>query len=101
MPVLRANSSTVASVFGSAASNRRTCHDRSKSGSTTQRGVASRIGGRTTRCRNPGVSRLARSSRSHNRSQSGRESRSITLTTVDRSSGSCSMYQEKASLSRM
>ncbi len=101
MPVLRANSRTVASVFGGAASNRRTCHDRSKSGSTTQRGVASRSGGNMTRCRNPGDSRVMRSSRSGNRSQSGLPSRSSTHTTVERSSGSFSMYQENASLSRM
>ena len=101
MPVLRANSRTVASVLGGAASNRRTCHDKSKSGSTTQRGVASRSGGNTTRCRNPGDSRVLRSSRSVNRSQSGLPSRSRTHTTVDRSSGSFSMYQENASLSRM
>ena len=71
IPVLRANSRTVASVLGGAASKRRTCHDMSKSGSTTQRGVASRSGGCTTRCRNPGDSRVSRSSRSGSRSQSG------------------------------
>ena len=101
MPVLRAKSMTGASVFGGGASNRRTCHDRSKSGSTTQRGVASRRGDCTTRWRSPGVTRLARSSRSISRSQSGLRSKIMTLTTVERSSGSSSMYHEKASLSRM
>ena len=101
MPVLRANSSTEASVLGGAASNRRTCHQRSKSGSTTQRGGARRIGGSTTLCRNPGTSRVARSSRSGSRSQSGLPLSTTTTTTVERSSGSFSMYQEKASESLM
>lgn len=101
IPVLRANSSTVPNVLGGAASNRRTCHERSKSGSTTQRGVANRNGGSTTLCRNPGTSLVARSSRSGSRSQSGLPCSTTTTTTVERNSGSFSMYQEKASVSRM
>ena len=101
IPVFRAKSRTVSSVLGEAASNRRTCQDRSKSGSTTQRGVASRSGGCTTFCRKPGEIRVSRSSRTVNRSQSGARSSIRTTTTVDRSSGSCSMYQANALVSRM
>ena len=98
---VRASSTTVAAVRGAGAAIRRTCHDRSKSGEVTQRGVASRAGGSTTTMRNDGTIRVARSRRSTMRSQSGAPASQATVTIVDLSCGSASMRHVKASLSRM
>lgn len=98
IPSVRARSRAPASAAGGAAATRRTCHERSKSGSTVQSGVATRHGGSTRRCRRPGTIRLARSRRASTRAGSGGWSNTITTTTVERSSGSRSMYHVKASL---
>ena len=65
------------------------------------RGVASRSGGTCTTWCIPGIMRLARSTTAFSASRSGARSRNPTDTTVERSSGSRSMYQLNASDGRM
>ena len=83
---------------GGGAGTRRTCRDRSKSGSTTQAGVvASRTGGTATRWRRRGIARLARSMTCWNAGQPGLRSNTATAVIVERSSGSCSMFHIRVS----
>ena len=99
IPSVRASSSTLAIPLGAGASTRRTCHDRSKLGSTTQRGGARRkrrLDEMVAQARHDAAGPLEPAP------QAGlirrTESNISTATTVERSSGSRSMYQENASL---
>src|SRR6185437_4697449 len=85
-----------ASPGGGAVTHRR-CQSRSTSDVRVQRGGASRSGGTCTTWCIPGIIRLARSTSARSASRSGAWSRKPTATTVERSSGSRSMYQLKAS----
>ena len=73
----------------------------SKWASVVHRGVARWPGTSTGRCRNEGIWRVARSSRWTRSSQAGTVSSQATPTTVERNSGSLSMYQVNASFWRM
>ena len=96
----RANSTTVAGVWGAGTPMRHRCIDRSNSQST-HCGVDKLAGDATGRCRNRGASRVARSSLAATTPASGAESSQTTATIVERSPASCSMFHASASGSRM
>jgi hypothetical protein len=84
----RASSRTSAHVEPFGMLNLRMWNDRSKSGSTTSRGVCRPMGPSTTRDRSTGASRVARSKRCLRASQSGLDSRTRRPIMVDRITGS-------------
>ena len=86
-------------VPGCGAVTRRRWNARSKSGSSSQRGGAGGGEG-VTRCRNMGMVRLSSSNRSTSCSQFGVRSSKTRETMVDRSRGSLSIDQVKASVLR-
>ena len=92
----RASASTASRVPGGGAATLLRCQCRSKCGSSLHRGTVRRNGVSTTRWRSEGISRDIRSMRSTSTSQSGARSGQSTTTTVERSAGSRSMYQENA-----
>ena len=100
-PAARARSSTAAMPPPRCTRTRRRCSDRSKSGSTTQRGGANPNGTVTSFWRKRGTSRVARSMRSDSTSQSGARSNVATATIVARSSGSRSSVTVNASTGLM
>ena len=80
---------------------RRRCQLRSKSGSSSHDGGASRIGAMRRRERKVGASLVARSMRAQSTSKSGTRSKTATETMVDRSNGSRSRFMVNSSASLM
>ena len=97
---VRARSSTASSV-GSQTRTRRRWYMRSKCGSPDQCGGPMRSSGVATRWRMRGMSHEPRSMRATSVCQSGARSKNSTVTIVDRSSGSFSMFHMSASESLM